>query len=156
MHIDRNPEFAQHTVHTQNVVDVSVSEDDGDQFQLVVDETVPSLGPFMCVAEPWVDQNSFTVFLEQEGVFSERTDRERRENHVDLLATVFLVELVNATVALDHTVGTDVERMVFRIHFRAVYTIFGFHGAARGDSGSIAQLNGEIFVIRMNAWFHNA
>lgn len=72
-----------------------------------------------------------------------------------LFAIVFLVELVNTTVALDHAVAADVERMVFGVDFRAVHTIFGFHGAAGLDGRSIAHLNGELFVIWVNAWFHN-
>ena len=77
--------------------------------------------------------------------------RERRR----LFATVFLVEFVDTSVALDHAVAADVERMVFGIHFRAVDAIFGFHGATGLYRGSIAHLNGELFVIWVDAWFHN-
>ncbi len=72
-----------------------------------------------------------------------------------LFAAVFLVEFVNASVALDHAVAAAVERMVFGIHFRAVDAIFGFHGATGLYRGSIAHLNGELFVIGVDAWFHN-
>ena len=50
-----------------------------------------------------------------------------------LLLAVTTLELVYPSGSGHHFLAADVERMVFRIDFRFVYTIFGLHGAACND-----------------------